>query len=146
MNKKQLVKAATASAALLILFATPQLRAAGGAVPDSPPQGSNPAPRPKVSTNVLDYLGGLNLTDEQKAKIGQIQREQKSHYEAIVNDQALDADKKQAMIEGYRRIENTQVFDVLTPEQQSEVRRRFQTAKRSAAADQKRTSPATPKP
>jgi len=87
------------------------------------PQMTSPA-RPGNSASPPDFFAGLTLTDDQKAKINQIHQDTKSRVEAVAKDQKLSPEVKNAMLQGYRRIENGRIFDVLTPEQQQEVRTR----------------------
>ena len=146
MANKRMIVAATI--VFSMVSGAPQL--VGGDTParaNNSRQATAPSGHTKVSRNVMDYLGGLNLTDEQKAKIDQIQRKGKSQFGAINQDSEMDTDKKVAMLQGYRRLANAEVFDVLTPEQQTEVRKRFQNAKRQAAAEpqQQHAVPAPPK-
>jgi hypothetical protein len=73
-----------------------------------------------------DDFAGLNYSEEQKTEIDQIHRNTKAHMDAIVKDDKLTADQKDAMLMGYKRIEYGQVYKVLTPEQQKQVRQRVQ--------------------
>jgi len=79
------------------------------------------------------------LTDDQKAKINQIHQNAKSRLEAVAKDEKLSPEAKDAMLQGYRRIENGQIFDVLTPEQQQEVRKRMSAWRAAARQDQHRS-------
>jgi len=67
----------------------------------------------------------LTLTADQKAKIDEIHQKTKSRLDAVVKDEKLDADQKGAMLVGYRRLENGQIFNLLTPEQRIVVRERI---------------------
>jgi Spy/CpxP family protein refolding chaperone len=91
------------------------------------------------TTSSPDPFAGLALTDEQKAKIEQIHQETKSRLEAVTKDQKLSPEVKDAMLQGYRRLENGKIFDVLTPDQQREVRKRM-SAWRAAARQQQHQS------
>ncbi len=145
MNKMKIGNASIATIAFLVVSAASPLMTSGKSpVPDTPAHAKMPAARARVSSRVTDYLGGINLTEEQKVKIAQIYRKEKSHFEAVANDAALDADKKRAMMQGFQRLENAEVFEVLTPDQQTEVRRRFRAAKQSAVADQQKKPVAPP--
>jgi len=53
-------------------------------------------------------------------------------------------DQKDAMLQGYRRLERSQVFKLLTPEQQREVRKRI-SARRAAEQEKKKKKPSLPK-
>ena len=82
------------------------------------------APRGK-SAGPPDLLEGLTLADDQKAKIGQIREETKSQLAAVANDKKLSPEAADAMRRGYQRLENGKILEVLTPEQQREVRKRI---------------------
>jgi Spy/CpxP family protein refolding chaperone len=70
-------------------------------------------------------LAGLTLSDDQKAKIHQIREETKSRLTAVANDKKLSPEAADAMLRGYQRMENAKILEVLTPEQQHEVRQRI---------------------
>jgi Spy/CpxP family protein refolding chaperone len=91
--------------------------------------------RQGVRTND-DDLAGLKYTDDQKAKIDQIHQDMKSRMDAVVKDEALNAGQKQAMLEGFARIERRQVLQVLTPDQLAEVRKKA-LARRAAEQQQR---------
>jgi Spy/CpxP family protein refolding chaperone len=55
----------------------------------------------------------------------------------VVKDDKLDSEQKQAMLQGFRRLEAGEIFKVLTPEQQKEVRKRL-TAQRAAGQQQRK--------
>ena len=55
----------------------------------------------------------------------------------VAKDPKSNSDQKQAMLEGMVRIEQTQIFQVLTPVQQSEVRKKA-AARRAAAEEGKK--------
>jgi hypothetical protein len=82
------------------------------------------APRGK-SAAPPDLLEGLTLADDQKVKIDQIREETKSHLAAVANDKKLSPEAADAMRRGYQRFENTKILEVLTLEQQQEVRKRI---------------------
>jgi hypothetical protein len=88
-----------------------------------PPVRSSPAV-PQNNTSGPDYFAGLEFTDNQKAQIDQIHKDTKSRMEAVEHDQKLSPEAKGAMLGGYRRIEDGKVFEVLTLDQQREVRKR----------------------
>jgi hypothetical protein len=77
-------------------------------------------------------LEGLTLTDDQQAKIDQIREDTKSRLAAVANDKKLSPEAANAMFQGLQRIENDKILEVLTLEQQQEVRRRL-SAWRAAA-------------
>jgi len=133
MNKNGFVKRIVLLAGFLFLCA-----AAGLSREQTSPPAAAPLPhitspaRPGNSASPPDFFAGLTLTDDQKAKIDQIHQDTKWRAEAVAKDQKLSPEVKDAMLQGYRRIENGKILDVLTPEQQQEVRRR-KSAWRTAA-------------
>jgi Spy/CpxP family protein refolding chaperone len=137
MSKNRSAKAVAAAAGFFLLFAAPGLSSAqtspSGRVPT--PHRVSPAAGPKADPNQTDYFAGLKFSDEQQAKIDEIRRDMKVRRDALVKDERLDATKKDAMLNGYRYLENGQVFEVLTPEQQSEVRKKV-AAQRAAQRQQ----------
>ena len=82
-----------------------------------PPRGKSAAPP--------DLLEGLTLADDQKAKIDQIRKETKSRLAAVASDKKLSPEAADAFLRGYQRMENGKILEVLTPEQQQEVRKRI---------------------
>jgi hypothetical protein len=80
--------------------------------------------RPKKNIPPTDDFAGLKFTDDQKAQMDQIRQNMKSRMDAVVKDDKLSAEQKTAMLQGFRRMENGQLFKVLTPEQQTEVRKK----------------------
>ena len=127
MSKIEFVKTVIAAGGFLFLCATPELALGQSIQPGaaSPaPVKSSLAPRGK-SAAPPDVLEGLTLANDQKAKIAQIREETKSHLAAVANDKKLSPEAADAMRRGYERFENVKVLEVLTPEQQQEVRKRI---------------------
>jgi len=121
------VKTVVAAGGLLFLCAAPKLAlgqpSEPGAAPPAPMKAALP-PRGK-SAAPPDLLAGLTLADDQKAKIDQIRKETKSRLAAVANDKKLSPETADAMLRGYQRMENGKILEVLTPEQQQEVRKRI---------------------
>ena len=127
MGKDAFVKTVVAAGGFLFLCAAPMLAlgqsSQPGAAPPAPmkaallPRGKSAAPP--------DLLAGLTLADDQKAKIDQIRKETKSRLAAVANDKKLSPETADAMLRGYQRMENGKILEVLTPEQQQEVRKRI---------------------
>lgn len=114
--------------------------APGTALAQSPSPASGPPPtiaappaaQPRQAPHqVTDDFAGLNYTDEQQAKIDDIRRNMKARMDVVAKDSKLNPEQKQAMLEGLQRMEVAEIFKVLTPEQQKEVRQRA-TARRAA--------------
>ena len=127
MSKDAFVKTVVAAGGLLFLCAAPKLAlgqpSEPGAAPPAPMKAALP-PRGK-SAAPPDLLAGLTLADDQKAKIDQIRKETKSRLAAVANDKKLSPETADAMLRGYQRMENGKILEVLTPEQQQEVRKRI---------------------
>jgi hypothetical protein len=131
-------------AGILLLCAAPGLTRAQSSQPGAVPipHTASPAARVKRDIRPTDYFAGLKFTDEQQANIDEIHRQMKLRTDAVVSDQKLDADKKGAMLEGLRRMENGQVFKLLTPQQQKEVRERVRA--QHAAEQAAKSKPQSP--
>jgi len=127
MSKDAFVKTVVAAGGFLFLCAARKLAlgqtSQPGAAPPAPMK-SALAPRGK-SARPPDLLEGLTLTDDQKAKIDQIRAETKSRLAAVANDKKLSPEAADAMLRGYQLMENGKILEVLTPEQQQEVRKRI---------------------
>ena len=127
MSKDAFVKTVIAAGGFLFLCAAPMLAlgqpSQPGAAPPAPMKAASP-PRGK-SAAPPDLLAGLTLADDQKAKIDQIRKETKSRLAAVANDRKLSPETADAMLRGYQRMENGKILEVLTPEQQQEVRKRI---------------------
>jgi Spy/CpxP family protein refolding chaperone len=127
MSKIAFVKTLIAAGGFLFLCAAPELALGQSSQPAAAPPArmkSAVAPRGK-SAAPPDLLEGLTLADDQKAKIEQIREETKSHRAAVANDNKLSPEAADAMLRGYQRMENGKILEVLTPEQQQEVRKRI---------------------
>lgn len=156
MNRNRFAERMAVAAGFFFLCAAPGLSQAQSSppsqssAPPSPSTAPSPVPtkpkpfpmaRPKKVASPIDDFGGLTYTDEQKAKIAQIQKDMKSRIDLVSKDEKLDADQKGAMIEGYQRMERGQVFKVLTPEQQAEVRKKAHDRHAAERAAQKKKQP-----
>lgn len=159
MNRNRSAERMAVAAGLFFLCAAPGLSQAQSSppsqsnAPPSPSSAPSPAPtkpkpfpmaRPKKVARPTDDFAGLTYTDEQKAKIAQIQKDTKAHIDLVAKDEKLDADQKGAMIEGYERMERGQVFKVLTPEQQTEVRKKAHARHAVEQQEQKKKQPQPP--
>jgi hypothetical protein len=123
MNKNRFARPMVVAAGFLFLGAASGLTRAQSSPRSpapTPPKTLHAAP-PKKDTRPTDDFAGLQYTDEQKAKIDQIHRDMKVRMEAVVKDEKSTADQKDAMLAGYRRMERSQVFQVLTAQQQKAV-------------------------
>lgn len=145
MDKNRFAKRIAVAAGFFLLCAAPGLTCAQSTPPSPAPTPHQPLPaaRPKKVARRPDVFAGLTYTDDQKAKIDQIHQDMKSRTDAVVRDEKLSADQKDAMLEGYKRMEQQQVFAVLTPEQQKEVRERVR-ARRAAEQEEKKKRQSPP--
>ena len=148
MSKSDFSKLLALAVGLLLYeFAAPGLALAQSAAPAggppptiaaAPPRAIAAPPAPQSSQRsrqVTDIFAGLSYTDEQKAKINEIRQNTKAHMDVVIKDNKLDPDQKQAMLRGFQRLETNEIFEVLTPEQQKEVRKNL-TKRRAAERDQ----------
>jgi len=142
MNKNRFAKQVMVVAGFLFLCAGSPLTRAQNTPPAGmpPQQGAPSAAQPNNDAAHRDIFAGLTLTDEQKAKIEQIRHNTKARADAVVKDERLNPDQKDAMLQGLRRLGNSEIFGVLTPEQQKEVHRRMHEL-RAAQQPQKKPAP-----
>ncbi len=148
MNKNGFVKRAVIAAEFLLLCAAPGLSREQTSQPSPapPPHITSPPARPRNTTSPPDFFAGLTLTDDQKTKIDQIHEDTKSRLEAVAKDKKLSPEAKDAMLQGYRRIEINKTFEVLTPEQQRVVRQRMSAWRAAARQKQHQSQQAQPQP
>ena len=142
MSKNRFAKGVAVAAGFLFLFAAPGLTCPQSS-PPSPaptPHKAPPVARPKKDTPPPDYFAGLQYTDEQKARIDQIHQDMKSRMDAAATNEKLTAEQKSAMFTGYQRMERSQVFKVLTTQQQKEVLRRARARQAAEQAEQNKQS------
>jgi Spy/CpxP family protein refolding chaperone len=128
---------------LLFLCVTPGLTRAQSSTPSPMPARPKAAPvsRPQRVPSKADDFAGLNLTDDQKAQVDQIHRSMETRRDAVVKDEKLTAAQREAMLDGYERMERGQVFKVLTAEQRKEVRNRILIRRAAEQAGKKKQSP-----
>ena len=147
MKKRRVTK--LVAAGFLILLWAPGLILAQDSAPVPAPARPviSPEAGQKKASQPADDFAGLAYTAEQKAKIDQIRQTARQRLDAVKNDEKLSPEAKQAMLDGYQRMELREMFEVLTPAQKAEVRRKAQ-ARRAAQqlADQltKQPRPSTP--
>jgi Spy/CpxP family protein refolding chaperone len=144
MNQNRFAKRVVVLAGFVFLCVGPGLAGAQSSRPytaQTPPK-TSPAARPKRDTPPTDYFAGLTFTDDQKAKIDEIHRNTKSRMDTVDKDKQLDAEQKGAMRDGYRRLENGQIYRLLTPEQRTAVRGKIRAQKLAAQQEnEKKQSP-----
>ena len=132
MSKFAFVKTVVAAGGILFLCAAPELALGQPNQPAAAPAAPTKSAMAPGRKSPPDLLEGLTLTDDQKAKIDQIREETKSRLAAVANDKKLSPEAADAFLRGYQRMENGKILEVLTPEQQQEVRKRI-TARRATA-------------
>jgi len=144
MKKNRIKKQVKVAAGLLFLGWAPGLARAQDSAPGSapPPHLASPEARVKKESHPPDDFAGLTYTDEQKAKIDQIRQTTRQRMDVVKKDEKLTPEAKEAMLEGYQRIEIQELFQVLTPQQQAEVRKKA--AARRAEQQKKQTRPPMP--
>ncbi len=144
MTQHRVAKPLALAALAILVLAQHQLARA-----DNP---SHPAPQaPKAASGASQSktdplaansdFAGLTLSDEQKAQVAKIHEESNSHRELVAKDTKMGPEQKDAMISGYTRLEYGQIFRVLTPEQQRQVRQKIAARKAAEQAKQKKRPP-----
>ena len=71
----------------------------------------------------------LNLTDDQKAKVKDIFADAKTKRQAVSNDASLSDDQKKAKMKELHSGTMAKLNEVLTPEQQTELKSKMEAAK-----------------
>jgi Spy/CpxP family protein refolding chaperone len=70
----------------------------------------------------------LNLTDDQKAKVKQIFADVKAKHQAVTSDTSLNEEQKKAKIKELHEGTMAKLNEVLTPEQQTELKSKMEAA------------------
>lgn len=138
MDKNRIAKLLALTTGFIFLIAIPEMARPDTAAPHAPQTaqaGVQPARDP------MNDFAGLNLTDEQKAAIDKIHRDIVTRKETVAKSEKLTQDQKDAMIQGYGRIEYSQVLKVLSPEQQKLVRQRLHARQTAEQEGQKQQPP-----
>ena len=127
MNKIRLAKPVAVVGGFIFLCAVPGLTRAQSAPPGlvQAPKVASSGAQVKRDSLPADDFAGLNYSEEQKTEIDQIHRNTKALMDAVAKDDKLTADQKDAMLQGYKRLEYGRVYKVLTPEQQRQVRQKI---------------------
>jgi Spy/CpxP family protein refolding chaperone len=97
---------------------------------------SQAAPAPQTAGKEMGMHGGLqaaveslNLTDDQKAKVKDIFAEAKTKRQAVSSDASLTDDQKKAKMKELHSGMMAKLNEVLTPEQQTELKTKMEAAK-----------------
>lgn len=144
MTRNRIAESVTVAAGLVFLIAMPGLARAQNAQPFAAqaPNGALQGTQPQSNPTPPSDFDGLTYTDEQRAEIDKIHRDTEARKAVVAKSEQLSVDQKDAMILGYSRLEYGQVFRVLSPEQQKQVRQKL-TARKDAdqAAKRKQAQP-----
>src|SRR5260370_15110277 len=88
------------------------------------------APAPQTAAKEMGMHGGLeaavqslNLTDDQKAKVKDIFADAKTKKQALSSDTSLNEEQKKAKMKELHSATMAKLNGVLTPEQQTELKR-----------------------
>src|SRR5258708_21382167 len=97
---------------------------------------SQAAAAPQAAGKQMGMHGGLqaaveslNLTDDQKAKVKDIFAEAKAKHQAVSSDTTLSDDQKKAKVKELHSATMAKLNEVLTPEQQTELKSKMEAAK-----------------
>jgi Spy/CpxP family protein refolding chaperone len=74
-------------------------------------------------------LDSLNLTDDQKAKVKDILADAKTKRQAVMTDTSLNEDQKHAKMKELHEATMAKMNEVLTPDQQAELKSKMAEAK-----------------
>src|SRR6266404_641637 len=102
---------------------------------------SQATPAPQAAGKEMGMHGGLqaaveslNLTDDQKAKVKDIFADAKTKRQAVSSDASLTDDQKKAKMKELHSATMAKLNEVLTPEQQTELKTKMEAAKAKAPA------------
>jgi periplasmic protein CpxP/Spy len=97
---------------------------------------SQATPAPQAAGKEMGMHGGLqaaveslNLTDDQKAKVKDIFADAKTKRQAVSNDASLSDEQKKAKMKELHSATMAKLNEVLTPEQQTELKSKMESAK-----------------
>src|SRR6266404_1126240 len=100
------------------------------------PANSQAATAPQAGGKEMGMHGGLqasveslNLTDDQKAKVKDIFADAKTKKQAVSSDASLTDDQKKAKMKELHSATMAKLNEVLTPEQQTELKTKMEAAK-----------------
>lgn len=146
-NRNRVGKRVLVACGLLLLLVAPGLVGSQSNSSEAPatPHPASPAAPPKRDTHPVDDFAGLTFTDDQKAKIAQIRQNAKLRREAVVKNEKLTQGQKDVTLERLQSLENSEIFKVLAPDQQAEVRKRIM-ARHAAEQQTQQSKQAVPPP
>ena len=142
MNKNGFSKSLTIATGLTLLIGAPASSHAESVSQEVMRAPTPVSPVPLLKADPLpDYFAGLDYTDEQKAEIARIRHNIDARRRAVEGDDRLTQDQKDAMILGYTRLENGEIFKVLTLEQRRQVRQKLEARREAGQPAQKKRRP-----
>ena len=99
---------------------------------------ANPAPQAEgkekgMHDKMQAALDSLNLTDDQKAKVKDILADAKTKRQTVVSDTSLNEEQKRAKMKELHEGVMAKLNEVLTPEQQAELKKKMTPAKEKAS-------------
>ncbi|KAA6464596.1 hypothetical protein DYQ86_01115 [Acidobacteria bacterium AB60] len=145
MNKNRFAQSLPVAAALLLLIgATSAVRADNAQSRPMQPSIQASQGTSKAASLEEDFAG-LDLSDDQKTEIAKIRQDAETRKAAVAKSTTLNQDQKDAMIQGYTRLQYGEMFRALTPAQQKVVRKRIADQRAADAAANKRPAPARSK-
>ena len=146
-NRNRVGKRVLVACGLLLLLVAPGLVGSQSNSSEAPatPHPASPAAPPKRDTPPIDDFAGLTFTDDQKAKIAQIRQNAELRREAVVKNERLTQGQKDVTLERLQSLENSEIFKVLAPDQQAEVRKRIM-ARHAAEQQTQQSKQAVPPP
>ena len=145
-HRNRVGKRVLVTCGLLLLLVAPGLVGSQSNSSEAPaPHPASPAAPPKRDTRPIDDFAGLTFTDDQKAKIAQIRQNAKLRREAVVKNERLTQGQKDVTLERLQSLENSEIFKVLAPDQQAEVRKRIM-ARHAAEQQAQQSKQAVPPP
>jgi len=105
------------------------------------PANSQAAAAPQVGGKEMGMHGGLqaaveslNLTDDQKAKVKDIFADAKTKRHAVFSDTSLSEEQKKAKMKELHSSTMAKLNEVLTPDQQTELKTKMEAAKTKSPA------------
>ena len=111
---------------LVMALGIPAALARTQAAPDAQKgEGKHMGMRDKLQETV----DSLNLTDDQKAKVKDIFADAKTKHKALAADASLNDEQKRAKMKEIREDTLSKINEVLTPEQQTELKNKMSEAK-----------------
>ena len=117
-----------ASLGLVAVLAAPLALAEPQAAPPPQAAGKQMGMHDKMQAAVES----LNLTDDQKTKVKDIFTDAKTKRQALLSDTSLSEDQKKAKMKELHEGVMAKLNEVLTPDQQTELKSKLEAAKKSA--------------